>query len=88
MTRPILDASALLAYLYEEPGGQDVREAITDGATISVGNLAETFSRIADCGLDPEDFEARLRNVDCLAARSTSRRSRPQTRSTSESCAG
>jgi PIN domain nuclease of toxin-antitoxin system len=49
----VLDASALLAYLRDEPGADAVAEAIADGATISTVNLAEVLSRAADHGGDP-----------------------------------
>jgi ribonuclease VapC len=56
----VLDASALLAYLREEPGADVVAEAIADGAVISTVNLAEVFSRSADRGADPAKLSARL----------------------------
>jgi len=49
----VLDASALLAYLREEPGADVVADAIAGGATISTVNLAEVLSRAADRGADP-----------------------------------
>ncbi len=45
MAVPVLDASALLAYLRGEPGAGVVCEAIAGGATISTVNLAEALSR-------------------------------------------
>jgi ribonuclease VapC len=49
----VLDASALLAYLRDEPGAELVAQAIADGVVISTVNLAEVFSRFADRGADP-----------------------------------
>ncbi len=49
----VLDASALLAYLRDEPGADPVADAIADGASVSTVNLAEVLSRIADRGGDP-----------------------------------
>jgi PIN domain nuclease of toxin-antitoxin system len=49
----VLDASALLAYLRDEPGADAVADAIADGVTVSTVNLAEVLSRIADRGSDP-----------------------------------
>jgi PIN domain nuclease of toxin-antitoxin system len=49
----VLDASALLAYLRDEPGGDVVADAIASGAAISAVNLAEVLSRVADHGGDP-----------------------------------
>jgi ribonuclease VapC len=53
MAVPVLDASALLAYLRGEPGAEVVSEAIAGGATISTVNLAEALSRSTDNGVNP-----------------------------------
>lgn len=62
-TGVVLDASAVLAMLFEEPGGEQVAEAFADAA-ISAVNLAEVLGRLARDGV-PEDrlatIEARLR---------------------------
>jgi ribonuclease VapC len=42
-TQPVLDASALLAYLGNEPGADVVADAIAGGATISTVNLGEAL---------------------------------------------
>ena len=57
---PVLDASALLAHLRDEPGADVVGEAIASGAVISTVNLAEVFSRVADRGEDPAKLAAEL----------------------------
>ena len=57
---PVLDASALLAHLRDEPGADVVGEAIAGGAVISTVNLAEVFSRVADRGGDPAKLAAEL----------------------------
>jgi ribonuclease VapC len=49
----ILDASALLAYLRDEPGADEVADAVATGAVISTVNLGEVLSRVADRGADP-----------------------------------
>jgi PIN domain nuclease of toxin-antitoxin system len=54
--RAILDASALLAYLRDEPGAELVADAIALGGTISTVNLAEVLSRAADRGADPGEL--------------------------------
>ncbi len=41
MTRTLLDASALLAVIYEEPGADMVLSALREGAAISAVNAAE-----------------------------------------------
>ena len=50
---PVLDASALLAYLGDEPGSDVVAETIAAGATISTVNLAEVLGMLATRGADP-----------------------------------
>lgn len=49
----VLDASALLAYLRDEPGAELVAEAIALGVVMSAVNLAEVLSRAAARGEDP-----------------------------------
>ena len=49
MSKVVLDASAILAYLQEEPGGEIVEE-YKGNALISAVNLAEVCSRLADNG--------------------------------------
>lgn len=56
----VLDASALLAYLREEPGADVVADVIAEGAVISTVNLAEVFSRAADRGTDPAGLAIEL----------------------------
>lgn len=47
----VLDASALLALLLQEPGGDRVA-AVLDDAVMSTANLAEVLGKAADRGLD------------------------------------
>jgi ribonuclease VapC len=63
---PVLDASALLAHLRDEPGADVVAEAIASGAVISTVNLAEVFSRVADRGDDPAKLAAELTQIGLL----------------------
>ncbi len=49
-----LDASALLAFLFREPG-HDVVAAVLDESCISTVNLAEVLSRFACDGHDPRE---------------------------------
>lgn len=48
----VLDASALLAYLGEEPGTDRVADAIAAGVAMSTVNIAETLSTLAGRGHD------------------------------------
>jgi len=56
----VLDASALLAYLRDEPGSGLVEEALSAEATIGAVNLAEVLSKLADADQDPDDAMARI----------------------------
>jgi ribonuclease VapC len=59
-SEPVLDASALLAYLGNETGADLVADAIARGASISTVNLAETLSTLATRGKDPDDVVSDL----------------------------
>ncbi|MGH7022690.1 MAG: type II toxin-antitoxin system VapC family toxin [Caulobacteraceae bacterium] len=59
MSPPVLDASALLTLLRNEPGAERVRAAI-DGAVMSVVNLAEVVSHYAKLGAERAAIEAML----------------------------
>lgn len=54
MSSFVLDASALLAYLHEEPGTEIVENALVQGVYISVVNWAEVISKMAELGKDPQ----------------------------------
>jgi PIN domain nuclease of toxin-antitoxin system len=61
-----LDASALLAYLGDEPGADLVADALAGGATISAVNLAEALSTAAARGADAEQLAGELRDRQLL----------------------
>lgn len=48
----VLDASALLAYLKEEPGGDLVEELLAESSNMSAANWAEVLSKLAEEGDD------------------------------------
>lgn len=50
----VLAASALLAYVYGEPGAETVEAALSE-AVIHAVNFAEVLSRLAERGSSPED---------------------------------
>lgn len=52
MSNVVLDASALLAVLHEEPGAALVAEHL-DGAAVSAVNVAEAGARLVDRGMPP-----------------------------------
>lgn len=60
----VLDASALLAHINEEPGASVVREAMASGVAISIINWIEVLSKLAEEGGDPE-----LASAEITAAR-------------------
>ena len=53
MTEYVLDASAVLAEVYDEPGADVVRDCAA-GARLSALNLAEVVSKLVDNGMRPE----------------------------------
>lgn len=59
-SQPVLDASALLAYLGNEPGADVVADAIAGGVTISTVNLGEALSTLVARGKDPADVASDL----------------------------
>ena len=52
----VLDASALLALLHEEPGADEV-EALLDGALMSAVNLSEVIQKAEQHGAHTEGLE-------------------------------
>ncbi|TFU15780.1 type II toxin-antitoxin system VapC family toxin [Thermus tengchongensis] len=58
--KAVLDASALLALLLDEPGAARVEAVLAEGAAISAVNLAEVFSNQAERGHAPEAVRERL----------------------------
>jgi len=50
----ILDASALIAFLHDEPGSNAVVDAIAYTAAVSMVNWAEALSKVAADGADPQ----------------------------------
>lgn len=59
MTPAILDASAILAYLKAEPGGDTVR-AHLPGATVSAVNVAEVGAKLVDRGMSEHDIRTAI----------------------------
>ena len=60
MNRSVLDASALLAYLNEEPGADVVENVLAAGAVISTANWAEVLSKAMEIGISPETLTAEM----------------------------
>jgi len=64
----VLDASALLTYLHDEPGADHVALALERGCAISAANWAETLTKLADAGRGPDEVTAALREQGLLNA--------------------
>jgi len=64
----VLDSSALLAFLREEPGAGRVAIALERGASISAVNWSEVLTRLADLGFDLEACERSFEASGALAA--------------------
>ena len=57
----VLDASAVLAYVYREPGFERAGRAIVGGSVISAVNLAEVHSTLQQDGVASSEVVERLR---------------------------
>lgn len=53
MSEVVLDASAILAYLNEEPGAEAIGEVLARSACIGAADWAEVLSKAAENGDDP-----------------------------------
>lgn len=60
MATTILDASALLALLNNEPGAELVAEAVNQGAAMSVVNYCEVVGKLRDSGIALDEVTAIL----------------------------
>jgi ribonuclease VapC len=61
----ILDASAVLAYLMNEPGG-DTIEPILSLSILSAVNAAEVTTKLIRNGLEPREAAELVRELDCV----------------------
>lgn len=59
----LLDSSAVLAVLFDEPGGDRVEEVLPQAA-ISAVNLAEVVAKLYDRGVSESDIAATLADLD------------------------
>ena len=65
MTETVLDASAVLAFLQEEPGQEVVAEVLAAGrAIICAVNLSDVAAKLVDGGMVPALAEEALRALD------------------------
>ncbi|BAZ82994.1 type II toxin-antitoxin system VapC family toxin [Sphaerospermopsis kisseleviana CS-549] len=63
MSEVVLDASAILALLNEEPGSEEVLKFI-DKAAISTVNLSEVIAKLADAGIPENDITLIINNLN------------------------
>jgi ribonuclease VapC len=63
MSRVVLDSSALLAYMQNEPGGDQVAKVIPS-AVISSVNVAEVVTKMVAGGGDPDSVVRLFREID------------------------
>lgn len=66
MADAVLDASALIAFLRQEPGADKVA-AVIDRVCISAVTLAEVLGTMADCGKDLEEAAYYIAKLDIPA---------------------
>ena len=85
MTRFVLDASAVLAEVFDEPGADAVFDALQSGAAMSAVNVAEVAAKLHTAGWADEDVALVFEGIDIVPfdARHAllSGRYRPATRS-------
>jgi PIN domain nuclease of toxin-antitoxin system len=83
----VLDASALLALLFAEPGAERVADVIADSAVVSSVNLSEVATLLIRHGQEPHVILARVREQvsvepfsteDALTAAALSRLTAPK----------
>jgi PIN domain nuclease of toxin-antitoxin system len=55
MSKGVLDASAILAMLFQEPGADRLTDEILDGAVVGAVNLAEVQTKLVMMGHDEAD---------------------------------
>lgn len=63
MSNVVLDASALLALLNEEPGAEEVEKTIP-GAVIGAVNLSEVVAKLAEGGMPEAAIQAALAGLE------------------------
>jgi PIN domain nuclease of toxin-antitoxin system len=72
MSEIVLDASAILAFLFDERGGENLTAEIFATAVVSTVNLAEVQTKLVQMGRNPEDAWADALSLGILAEPYTS----------------
>lgn len=60
VSEQVLDSSAILALILDEPGAEVVRQAIREGALTSSVNLSEVIARLSSEGSNREQISAQV----------------------------
>lgn len=66
MSEWVLDSSALLAVIQNEPGREGVEAVLQAGVAMSVVNKSEVVSRLADQGQSQTEIESKLDQFDIV----------------------
>jgi ribonuclease VapC len=61
-----MDASAILAFLRDEPGADTVEEAISRGAAMSTVNVSEVCAKLNDYGVAPEQASQTIEDLSLV----------------------
>jgi PIN domain nuclease of toxin-antitoxin system len=76
MSKVVLDASAILAVLNDEPGAGQLTDDLLAEAVASTVNLAEVQKKLVECGVDPEGAWKRILVVVSAAVPFTAEQAR------------
>ena len=63
MSEAVVDASALLAYLFHEPGANVVAAALSTGACMSAVNFSEVLAKLSEHGISVDQALSDFRKV-------------------------
>lgn len=66
MTRFVLDASAILAEIFDEPGADAVFDALQSGAAMSAVNVAEVAAKLYTADWADEDVALVFEGIDIV----------------------
>lgn len=64
VSRAVLDSSAVLALLFNEPGGKAVADHLS-GSLLSAVNLSEAVTKLADAGATPDEARRVVAGLPC-----------------------
>lgn len=67
MSEYVLDASAVLAFLLQEPGGEQIGRILTRSILTSV-NSAEVATRLAEAAMPADEIEETINSLNCWIA--------------------